>query len=53
MKVPGQRIPSTSALQAFEAAARLCNFSRAAEELEISRPTLYEMMSKLGIERQG
>ena len=30
------RIPSTSALQAFESAARHCNFSRAAEELHTS-----------------
>ena len=28
------------------------NVSRAADELEISRPTLYEMMTRLGIERE-
>ena len=27
------------------------NISRAAEDLGVSRPTLYELMSKLGIER--
>jgi two-component system NtrC family response regulator len=28
------------------------NITRAAEELGISRPTLYELMEKLGIERK-
>jgi two-component system, NtrC family, response regulator len=28
------------------------NLSKAAEELGISRPTLYELMEKLGIERK-
>lgn len=34
------RIPSTSALMAFESAARHCNFSRAAEELNTSQPAI-------------
>jgi two-component system NtrC family response regulator len=29
------------------------NITRAAEELGISRPTLYELMEKLGIQRKG
>jgi DNA-binding NtrC family response regulator len=29
------------------------NISRAASDLEISRPTLYELIEKLGIERPG
>jgi two-component system, NtrC family, response regulator len=32
-------------------AARKGNISRAASDLGISRPTLYELMTKLGIER--
>ena len=34
------RIPSISALQAFESAARHCNFSRAAEELHTSQSAI-------------
>jgi len=47
MKVPRRRIPSTSALQAFEAAARLCNFSRAAEELHTSQSAISRHISSL------
>ncbi len=41
------RIPSTSALQAFEAAARLCNFSRAAEELHTSQSAISRHIASL------
>jgi len=34
------KLPSTSALSAFESAARHCNFSRAAEELRTSQPAV-------------
>lgn len=40
MKMPRYRIPSTSALVAFESAARHGNFSRAAEELNTSQPAI-------------
>lgn len=41
------RIPSTSALQAFEAAARYCNFSRAAEELHTSQSAISRHIATL------
>lgn len=41
------RIPSISALQAFEAAARHCNFSRAAEELHTSQSAISRHISTL------
>ena len=41
------RIPSTSALQAFEAAARHCNFSRAAEELHTSQSAISRHIATL------
>ena len=41
------RMPSTSALQAFEAAARHCNFSRAAEELHTSQSAISRHISTL------
>jgi LysR family glycine cleavage system transcriptional activator len=41
------RIPSTSALQAFESAARHCNFSRAAEELHTSQSAISRHISNL------
>ena len=40
-------IPSTSALVAFECAARLCNFSRAAEELNTSQSAISRHISDL------
>ena len=47
------RLPSTSALVAFEAAARHCNFSRAAEELHTSQSAISrhiaELESRLGL----
>jgi len=42
-----QRVPSASALQAFEAAARHCNFSRAAEELHTSQSAISRHVSSL------
>jgi len=47
MKRRRYRIPSTSALQAFEAAARHCNFSRAAEELHTSQSAISRHISTL------
>lgn len=41
------RIPSTSALQAFESAARYCNFSRAAEELHTSQSAISRHIATL------
>ena len=41
------RIPSSSALQAFEAAARHCNFSRAAEELHTSQSAISRHIASL------
>lgn len=41
------RIPSSSALQAFEAAARHCNFSRAAEELHTSQSAISRHIATL------
>ena len=41
------RVPSTSALQAFEAAARHCNFSRAAEELHTSQSAISRHIKSL------
>lgn len=41
------RIPSTSALRAFESAARHCNFSRAAEELHTSQSAISRHISTL------
>ena len=41
------RIPSSSALQAFEAAARYCNFSRAAEELHTSQSAISRHIANL------
>lgn len=41
------RIPSTSALTAFESAARHGNFSRAAEELRTSQPTISRQITLL------
>ena len=40
MAKPRYRVPSTAALVAFEAAARHCNFSRAAEELNTSQSAI-------------
>ncbi|MGD8421988.1 MAG: LysR family transcriptional regulator, partial [Gammaproteobacteria bacterium] len=47
MSARRHRIPSTSALQAFEAAARHCNFSRAAEELYTSQSAISRHISAL------
>lgn len=44
------RLPSMSALSAFESAARNCNFSRAAEELRTSQPAVSRHIS--GLEAQ-
>ena len=41
------RLPSTSALQAFEAAARHCNFSHAAAELHTSQSAISRHVSAL------
>jgi len=41
------RIPSSSALQAFEAAARHCNFSRAATELHTSQSAISRHIANL------
>ena len=41
------RIPSSSALQAFEAAARHCNFSRAAAELHTSQSAISRHIANL------
>jgi LysR family glycine cleavage system transcriptional activator len=41
------RIPSTSALQAFESAARHCNFSRAAAELHTSQSAISRHIANL------
>lgn len=43
------RIPSTSALQAFEAAARQLNFSRAAEELHTSQSAISRHVAALEV----
>jgi len=40
MDMPRYRIPSSSALVAFESAARYLNFSRAADELNTSQPAI-------------
>ena len=40
MAMPRYRIPSTSALVAFESAARHLNFSRAADDLNTSQPAI-------------
>lgn len=48
MANPRFRLPSLSALSAFESAARHCNFSRAAEELRTSQPAVSRHIS--GIE---
>ena len=47
MKRIRYRIPSTSALQAFESAARHCNFSRAAEELHTSQSAISRHIATL------
>lgn len=47
MDKKGYRIPSTSALQAFESAARHCNFSRAAEELHTSQSAISRHIATL------
>ena len=47
MSLNRYRIPSTSALQAFEAAARHCNFSRAAEELHTSQSAISRHIATL------
>ena len=47
MKDVGPGIPSTSALLAFEATARLGSIARAAEELEVSSPAISRHISKL------
>ncbi|NKB65028.1 MAG: LysR family transcriptional regulator [Gammaproteobacteria bacterium] len=41
------RIPSTSALTAFESSARLLNFSRAAESLHTSQSAISRHISEL------
>lgn len=41
------RLPSLSALSAFESAARHCNFSRAAEEMNTSQPAVSRHISGL------
>ncbi|MCP4335133.1 MAG: LysR family transcriptional regulator [Gammaproteobacteria bacterium] len=47
MSIKRYRIPSSSALQAFESAARHCNFSRAAEELHTSQSAISRHISNL------
>jgi LysR family glycine cleavage system transcriptional activator len=47
MSIKRYRIPSSSALQAFEAAARHCNFSRAAEELHTSQSAISRHVANL------
>jgi len=47
MKNRRYRIPSTSSLQAFEAGARYCNFSRAAAELHTSQSAVSRHISAL------
>lgn len=47
MSTKRYRIPSSSALQAFEAAARHCNFSRAAEELHTSQSAISRHVANL------
>lgn len=40
-------LPSAKALFAFEAAARLCSFSRAATELNVTQPAVSQMLARL------
>ena len=40
-------IPNLSALQAFEASARLGSFSRAAEELSLTHSAVYRQVASL------
>jgi LysR family glycine cleavage system transcriptional activator len=47
MSGPPFRLPSLSALSAFESAARHCNFSRAADELRTSQPAVSRHVSGL------
>jgi len=47
MSTKRYRIPSSSALQAFEAAARHCNFSRAAAELHTSQSAISRHIANL------
>ena len=47
MTIGHYRIPSTSALRAFEAAARHCNFSRAAAELHTSQSAVSRHIATL------
>ena len=47
MQIQRHNIPSTSALLAFESAARHCNFSRAAEELYTSQSAISRHISTL------
>ncbi len=47
MSAKRYRIPSSSALQAFEAAARHCNFSRAAAELHTSQSAISRHIANL------
>ena len=50
MRWPRRQIPSTAALIAFESAARHCNFSRAAAELNTSQSAISRHIS--GLETQ-
>ncbi len=47
MTGPRFRLPTLSALTAFESAARHCNFSRAAEEMNTSQPAVSRHISGL------
>ena len=44
-----RRLPPLNALKAFEAAARHESFTKAAQELDVSRPTLHDLLKKHGI----
>ena len=47
-----RRLPPLNGLKAFETAARSESFTRAAQELGISRVWLYKKLKKYGIVRQ-
>ena len=48
MNLPRSLLPSLTALQAFEASARLLSFTRAAEELDLSQGAISRQVAALG-----